>query len=375
MQIFSNPHVTLRQNKERYMTERKKDYIHSLTGLKVICMLLIFWWHSTMPKPQTDLGARCCEFLFVVSGFLVGYKYYGVEIPDTWSESFRYVLRKLAGCWPLHVIMMSVMFVRAGMVFSGRNLLNAALNLSLLHGWIRSDEVVFSFNGVSWFLSALLFCYFLAPFLLRLARKIRPSIIVFFVCAALRIFLEYIHIRCPGEYWTFSFHSFPPVRALEFALGMMMVPMFIAVRKAIIPKQRFWIMSLCEVGMTAGIITICIIYNGEWPRGLFVLAFCPVILVYALDTGMVSKALACRPFRWFSGIQLEFFLIHQALMRCIKPYYKKWFPGWPLRNLLMFVTVIMAAVLYERLLKDRLRRLFTAVLNHILKVLQIDLTV
>lgn len=43
--------------------------IGSLAGLKVIALLLLFWWHSPIPNPNVDIGARVCEFFFVVSGF------------------------------------------------------------------------------------------------------------------------------------------------------------------------------------------------------------------------------------------------------------------------------------------------------------------
>ena len=57
-------------------SEKRQRPIESLTGLKVIAMLLLFWHHSTIPKLSVELGARTCEFLFVVSGLLVGYNYF-----------------------------------------------------------------------------------------------------------------------------------------------------------------------------------------------------------------------------------------------------------------------------------------------------------
>ena len=34
--------------------------IGSLMGLKVIAILLLFWWHSDIPNPVIDLDARTC---------------------------------------------------------------------------------------------------------------------------------------------------------------------------------------------------------------------------------------------------------------------------------------------------------------------------
>ena len=53
-----------------------KQMINSLTGIKVIALLLLFIHHSSMPKLPFELGSRMCELLFVISGFLVGYNKY-----------------------------------------------------------------------------------------------------------------------------------------------------------------------------------------------------------------------------------------------------------------------------------------------------------
>lgn len=46
-----------------------QQHLSSLGGIKVIAMLLLFWWHSSIPIPNVDLGARTCELLFVTSVF------------------------------------------------------------------------------------------------------------------------------------------------------------------------------------------------------------------------------------------------------------------------------------------------------------------
>lgn len=45
-------------------------------------LFLIFCWHTpenpggVIGKPIVDIGARACEVLFVISGFLVEYNHY-----------------------------------------------------------------------------------------------------------------------------------------------------------------------------------------------------------------------------------------------------------------------------------------------------------
>lgn len=78
--------------------------IQSIAGLKVIAIWLIFWWHSWLTNPPCDLGARCCEFFFVASGFLVFISHQNVSKPCTWKASADYVRKKLVSVWPIHFL-------------------------------------------------------------------------------------------------------------------------------------------------------------------------------------------------------------------------------------------------------------------------------
>lgn len=170
---------------------KRQKPIDSLTGLKVIAMLLLFWHHSTIPKLPVDIGARTCEFLFVVSGFLVGYNYFYIERPATWKESFQYAYSKFLKFWPLHFFaMLLVMGLRVRPIFTFSNLMTAVLNISLLQAWSPYQEIYFSYNGASWFLSALLFCYFMAPFLLQFSKKLKNSIVLFAVIFFIRYMID-----------------------------------------------------------------------------------------------------------------------------------------------------------------------------------------
>ena len=172
--------------------ERRK--IQSLNGLKAFAILGVFWQHCNITILPFDMGARTYEFLFVASGFLVGYNHFDKERPATWAESLRNICEKLIRMRPLHILTFLLVFFfgAAGPSFSKTDLMKAAMNVSLLQAWSPDGNVFFSYNGASWFLSALLFCYFMAPVLLRLSHdKVRSSI-YFAVVALLRFLLEYM---------------------------------------------------------------------------------------------------------------------------------------------------------------------------------------
>lgn len=58
-------------NNSEISLAKEKTMINSLTGIKVIALLLLFVHHSSLPKLPFELGSRMCELLFVISGFLV----------------------------------------------------------------------------------------------------------------------------------------------------------------------------------------------------------------------------------------------------------------------------------------------------------------
>ena len=189
--------------------------IGSLNGLKVIAMLLLFWHHSTIPKLPVDIGARTCEFLFVASGFLVAYNYFYIDRPATWKESFRYAYSKVIKFWPLHFFtMLLVMGVKVRPIFTFTNLITAILNSLLLQAWSPYPEVYFSYNGASWFLSALIFCYFMSPLLLQFIKKVKKSIGLFIIVFIIRYMVEYTAVLYSGQFLNLQIHTSPIVRFL-----------------------------------------------------------------------------------------------------------------------------------------------------------------
>lgn len=327
--------------------EMRQKPIGSLTGLKVIAMLLLFWHHSTMPKLSIDLGARTCEFLFVVSGFLVGYNYFYIECPATWRESFRYAYSKFLKFWPLHFLtMLLVLVVKVRPLFTVPNLIRTILNILLLQAWSPCQETYFAYNGASWFLSALLFCYFMAPILIHFSKRIKGSITLFLGVFFIRYGIEYIELVYPGQFLNFQIHTNPIVRCLEFFMGMLMVPIFIYLKEHI-EKNRKLLFSVLEVSMFFSVAYLIYFYNLYWYRAMYVGIFCLTIMLFAFDNGIISKFLNLKIFKLFSQIQFEFYILHQAMIICLENFFNKYMLDWKLKNICMFISIMTAATLYK----------------------------
>lgn len=96
----------------------------------------------------------------------------------------------------------------------------------MLQVWSRHRKLVSFFNGISWFLHDLLFCYFLTPLLLNSINSIKNSLILFFTFASTRIALEEFIKNGAFNVFDTHFHDGPIVRVFEFYLGMLMIPIF-----------------------------------------------------------------------------------------------------------------------------------------------------
>ena len=322
--------------------------IESFNSLKAIMLLILFYWHSPIPRYGLgDLGARTCEFLFVISGFCVAYNWEEKNIPDSFSFAMKYAKEKLYEFWPAHVV-----GIILALAFLGENEYNSLsgskllVNVLMLQTWSNDPNIYFSYNGVSWFLSCLLFCYFCAPAFNAIVKtKIEIKMLV--VCL-LRAFLEVNNIFC------LSIHTNPVIRALEFLIGLMG---FKILKKYCIKiRIEKWIATFIELG--ALFFWVGSWWNGNGFRFLFVIESLILICVFFYERGYVCCILKkCGILKALNKIQFEFYLFHVVVISIIEKYSVSIVSSCYVRSAIEFVAVIIFAILYKKcsmLLKTRI---------------------
>ena len=329
--------------------------IKSLDGLKVIMLFLIFCWHTPenstglIGKPIVDLGARACEVLFIISGFLVGYNHYHNLIPATFKQSYNYVLRKIAKIWPLHLICFLMIFIYQINIdpdyLNTLNILSAITNIFLLQAWTSNP---FSFNGATWFLSALLFCYFMSPLLMSIFKKTKRVIVVTFVsCIVIRFLLE----LCNIDFLLLNFHTSPIIRCIEFYIGMLMLPAYFNLKESLFNnynQNTSLTMSIAEIIVTLLYIFLTIKMEGIWIRGYFVLAACLLVFVFSFNSGILSKILNLKIFTLFESIQMEFYILHQAVIKVFAHMLSVFIPSVFIQSIVLFIITVLLAIIYNR---------------------------
>lgn len=309
--------------------------ITSLVGLKVLFLFGIFIWHTNLPKSGIDLGARCCEFFFVVSGFLVAYNFHRKNsnlAPSPWG----YFKRKLFQLYPLHIItfLISLIFLDK---FSSTK---AFFNIALLQSWTIDKPIFFGYNGVSWFLSSILFCYLIAPLLMSYIQVFNvKKTIKFLLCLCLlRFFIEYLPTTTHFSLWHIQYHVSPLIRGLEFFVGMQLLPIFLHLKEFFVQEKCIkWYFTFAEIAM---VVLLYFLWEyTKFVRGAYIIFIVLLVLLIALNLGYVSKVLSNRLFIILSNIEYEFFMIHQIVIRMFAKYFKNTLNIYEYNLIILLVTI------------------------------------
>ena len=321
--------------------------IITLDALKVFFILSLFFAHSNWVPFSFDAGARIVEFFFLVSGFCFAYKHYSDNIIGTYKESIINVWKKIVYFYPLHFI--TALFCLILSLFAKeQNLIPKVLcNLLLIQSWSCNPEIFFSLNAVSWYLSALLFCYFCAPLFLKLILN-KNRLLFFFLALALRIFIELFQKISNITFLPVNMHVSPPIRALEFFIGMSMIMPYQIITKKIellSPKICKALFSILEVFVFFILIFSFYKFDKVHFRGFFIILYCPFLIVFALEKGIIGKLLQNKFFKICSQYQLPFYMFHQVVLR-FGDFFSRKYPDittyFMYRGGLLLATILLA---------------------------------
>lgn len=222
-----------------------------------------------------DFGARGVEIFIILSGFLMSYCYYNKNIACTWYDSFSICKKKLLKFYPLHVIMFLACIPLVIDRISAteeikRMVVNGVINLLLLQSWFTDPYIYAGFNSATWYLSAILVCYFMTPVIFTFIRKYRDNLLILiFGLFLLRFSLEYIRIHVPNII-TFSVHSSPIFRLMEYAIGCVLGVIFLE-NGNIKNHKNIYVYSLLEVGLVFVYILAVKYGNDTWLRVYYIL--------------------------------------------------------------------------------------------------------
>lgn len=336
--------------------------IRSVQSLRFVFIMLVVMSH--IYGKAFDFGGECgVAFFFVLSGFILSYAYHE-QVIGRQFEHGRFLKRQLLKFYPLHLltfIIMVLLDARLGVFFHWTKLV---ANLLLLQSWVPSDSFYFVANGLSWFLSDLLFFYVAFPLACRflLTKPLRTLTIVSVIVLTAYVCLA---VMIPDNMVNPLLYASPATRLIDFCIGILLFRFYKSERGSR-TSDRISQMTACSQSalelLTVGMLVASFFVYELSPKGfrcasLFWIISPVVLYVFVSGDkggGIVTRLLHHPMMLWLGGLTLEIYLIHWIVMRVFYSILLPYGIGEEERLLLptllaTILIIIMAAWLTKRL--------------------------
>jgi peptidoglycan/LPS O-acetylase OafA/YrhL len=310
--------------------------LDALTGLRFFAAVGIAVLHargalgvpSSFPDEIVEILLQGVPFFFVLSGFILTYKYPDLNMR---AARGRFIWARFARLWPAHIVALLLMLALNVPYWGGAP--EAFANVLMIHAWLPWTHTFFSFNAVSWSISTEFAFYLLFPFLIRdferswhwkLATALALCIGMQFLC---------LYFRLPehpdqGIAGMGLYYTNPLARLFEFVTGMTAALMWRRYKDTLriglatgTMLELASIMVLVSFGLycsmlskTFGIAALGAVSPITFAFCLYTaLAAALVISVFACRTGYLSRLLGTRSFVFLGEISFSIYLVHQPL--------------------------------------------------------------
>lgn len=357
-------------------TVGKVSHLRSLTGMRFIAALMVFFFHAQYMNLFASTEAQASYhslfgqggwtgvgFFFVLSGFVLTWS---ARNDDSAGGFWR---RRLFKIYPNHVVMFVVAYVLCIVV--AQQVINnghALLNLFLLQAWSPYLEVNQTVNTVSWSLSCELLFYLSFPLLFRWISRIRAErlwkwaagvVAAIFAVPLIANLLPadpFLPWAGMSESQLWFIYFFPPVRLLDFVFGIIVARMVMTGRR--IPLGLGGAVALAVAAYAVAPLV---------PGGFHLVAvtIVPLGLVIAAgavaDTAGQATFLGSRPMVWLGEVSFAFYMVHYQLQAngVILFGLKPTSTGGALATLaLLFAATLLAAWLLYTLVERPMMRRF-----------------
>jgi peptidoglycan/LPS O-acetylase OafA/YrhL len=207
-------------------------FLPALTGVRAICVYFIFFKHFNPFHETTVAGGithqffSFLSFFFVLSGFLIAYRYLNTASLKK-QVLKQYFINRAARVFPILILLISITFLLQ-MYSEGKSLSEIIkpylLNISLLKGF--SSNYYLTGIGPSWSMSVEELFYLLAPLIFlffNTGKKLLYFVLLMYVVGICLTWLFHV-LPFDGffstNHFTFSVTFFG--RAFEFACGIFM---------------------------------------------------------------------------------------------------------------------------------------------------------
>lgn len=314
------------------MLEQHVNRAEQLQFLRFCAFGLIFLWHantyafSFFPKGNGAANGVC--FFILLGGFVSGYSSYNKDIHCSGKEVLRYMRKKLEKLYPLYFATTIFTISYSGMPslvafhsFSnvGSSLKQLLRNLLLIQSWFPSNY--FSFNGVGWFLSTIMFLYLLNIPLRASATKIKKLknanvyfSAIFFISFILIIIYCYLLRDTNLEY---TEYVLPVSRIGEYICGMALGYLIFNINNKLECRTYIRILfSVLEIASLSLWIYEMYVPHEAWQFRIvhWLIPNCFLLIIFGFGKGIISSIFQKRLLKYLGDISFECFLLHQIVI-------------------------------------------------------------
>lgn len=299
--------------------------INSLQSLRFIMALMIFHHHFFYEPNYVQIvqfGTFPVTFFFILSGFMMSLGY--ADKVEAGNFDYRkYLCKRLIRICPLNFICLALILLvplitdiyHADYYLMVKRLASVVPSALLIQSWIPIQKVYFSGNAAAWFLSDILFCYVVFPWLIRFCAqnhkliKLLVILVVYF-CIVTTIPYEYVH--------TFVYIN-PLFRIVDFVVGIEVYILFRKLSQQSI-KASFLTKTAVELLVCLFAAAVMLLFPLVPIRfsyvSLFWLPSAAIILIFALyakSGGGISRILSLRVLVYFGTLSFTFYMLHMII--------------------------------------------------------------
>jgi peptidoglycan/LPS O-acetylase OafA/YrhL len=342
--------------------------LNSLTGLRFIAAAMIVLWHiaGQFGLPPVILGGwpltGGVSFFFILSGFILAHAHPKMIAG---GAPFSFYVSRIARIWPAHLACFLLLFALVQNVPENGTSGSASVvlaNIFLVQAWAPEKSVFFSFNAVSWSLSAEMFFYALFPLLIldiekTWAWKLGVTALIVVVAIAYGVHAKWAGID--AAWITIN----PLPRLFEFMFGICLRRLW--GRYGDLVPNRIFPATIVELACVGAVVFLGCLFPwvfSQLPQvlhndtcriwlmnsGILLLPFAATIFVAASGRGLISAALGSRPMVVLGEMSFAIYLVHQIVLRAFVQRAAElavWPPGLALAGYLL-LTLLLSTLIW-----------------------------
>ncbi len=271
------------------------------------------------------LGQSGVGFFFVLSGFILTYAYHR-QFASTFSAKAAraFHLARIARIYPVHLVTMGLClawFARFGAPQWNASdvptrIIGTIAQALLLQSWSTNANILGALNTVSWSISVEAFFYVVFPVLLYGALRASrasawvPLVAVIVLCTTELAVLPLIQ---PTARALWLINYYPPVRLVEFAVGMLVGIAFVRSRPRL--AKGATVAEVLSIAAVAGGIAVLPVLPQTMRYAAALLPLWAMLIwTFAHGSGAISRLLSQRWCVRLGEISFAFYMVHYVVL-------------------------------------------------------------